>query len=399
MAKLKAGLIVTEIKGKLGGSTFRETSNGLVISSKSRGGAVGVLQANNSLALIAAINKEFGKLNENEREKWRDLAKMHPYIDTFGDTRYLTGKGLYVKLRSNLKMSNINLIDINNISSYVPIVKVDEIKLELNSSKQIKFVGDDKSVVIRLQIVRVRDLNSAFNNRRNKILKTLNFWLNDTMDFTSEFDARFPYAQENDVYQLSLTAVNSSGFKKSFFYENVKLVNENDSYYLNFTKTAKSFIITPLVQLTNNWSILLDIEIPSGLSDNDLFYQLPTWLRLYNDGRFYFQTNNVNSGFAEAGSIPFNQRGLFFIDSNLTETNFYWDSILIYSIAGNAEFNLGRMFQAGNLYYNFKLFGMSINNQPFDFTLGAGNEITNGTGVVFTLHSDDSINNMWVLNS
>ena len=399
MARLKAGLIVTEIKGKLGGSTFRETSNGLVISGKSRGGAVGVLQANNSLALIAAINKEFGKLDENERDKWRELAKRHPYIDSFGDTRYLTGKGLYVKLRSNLKMSKINLIDVDNISSYVPIVKVDEVKLGLNSDKLIKFIGDDKSVVIRLQVVRVSDLNSAFNNRRNKILKTLNFLLSDTMNFTNEFNARFPYAKENDIYQLSLTAVNSSGFKALINYTNQKLKVLSLEYHILLQHSLSDRISKASVLLTNDFSFEFDMYISDITSPLYVCYGGGVLVLFMGDGTIRYKGVNGITHSTNAGVVKEGQRAVYRFVKDSGRIIILVDDVEVLNVADTFSFNLREMLYQYTSNAIIRLYEFRINGNLYDFSIGNGAFISAPNEIDIELKSNSNVNNMWVLNS
>lgn len=100
--KIKYSALVMGVSGKLNGSVGATNKGGAYLRNK------GVVSNPNTPAQ-AAVRSRFGALSSGFRAlspsqiaAWNAAAADFPIIDRLGDTRYLTGLGLYVQLNTNL---------------------------------------------------------------------------------------------------------------------------------------------------------------------------------------------------------------------------------------------------------------------------------------------------------
>ncbi len=94
MAIVKMGVIVVDIKGKIGGTIFQGGRSATVMRTKNNGSKQQVVnQQLNTKILFGPISNRFGavtkgwsKLTEVQRATWSDLLEVWTFTDKFGDT-------------------------------------------------------------------------------------------------------------------------------------------------------------------------------------------------------------------------------------------------------------------------------------------------------------------------
>jgi hypothetical protein len=92
MAVAKYGALITEIKGKIGGTIFQAGRGAAVVrawnpSTKrvDQGGNSGDVSVR-QLRQFATVTKGWQKLSQAQRDSWNDLIGVWTFIDKFGDT-------------------------------------------------------------------------------------------------------------------------------------------------------------------------------------------------------------------------------------------------------------------------------------------------------------------------
>jgi len=396
MARLKAGLIVTEIKGKLGGVTFRETPNGMIVSKKSRGASLDRTQKNSALAILSSINKEFSFLNQSEKKAWETVAKRYPYVDSFGDNRHLTGRGVFVKLTSNLKFSNGIPPGVSKIDSFQNLVKINQVKLQVASVKQIIFDSIHQNTYARIQVVRVNSSDAYFNDKRNKILATVDLSANSILDFTTAFAKRFSYAKENDIYQVKVTICNSSGFVQLLHWSNVILVKASYDYSLRFKHTSNNYMSWPLKTFSNNWFIESKIKITS--LTNSLYFAFGSTglILLLPNGSMRLRGSLGVVRSTAVNIFPIGQLFIFRLEQLNGVFSVLIDGVVKYTIAVQEDFSFVHMMYQYALNGVIDLYNLNLNGQLFDFDLGTGNKLIGDDSGIFTLRSNNNVNDMWI---
>lgn len=102
MAKVKFSALISEMRNKLNGSVFSKNKGGNYLRNK-------VTPVNPRTEAQTKVRSNFGAFSSQFRglgldgvAAWNAAAANFPYSDIFGDTKYLSGLQLYVKLNLNL---------------------------------------------------------------------------------------------------------------------------------------------------------------------------------------------------------------------------------------------------------------------------------------------------------
>ena len=109
--KIKFGAIVTDGRNKIGGHVASKNKAGNYLKTKST-------PTNPNTSYQSAVRQKFGSiaqawrgLTQAQRDTWIAGASNFPYTDIFGDTKILSGFGLYMQLNSNLKKVGVAFLN------------------------------------------------------------------------------------------------------------------------------------------------------------------------------------------------------------------------------------------------------------------------------------------------
>ena len=112
MAKLKFGMIVTDMRGKLGGHVFSKNRSGAY--SRTKVTPVNPQTASQTAvrSLFAQISQGWSGLTQANRDSFNGRVADYSKTDVFGDLKNPSGKALYQRLNQNLGISNQSLITV-----------------------------------------------------------------------------------------------------------------------------------------------------------------------------------------------------------------------------------------------------------------------------------------------
>lgn len=120
--KIKYSALVMGVSGKLNGSVGATNKGGAYLRNK------GVVSNPNTTAQ-AAVRSQFGALSSSFRSltsaqvaAWNTAAADFPVIDRLGDTRYLSGLGLFVQLNTNLLAAGLSSISNPPVKQAFPAI-------------------------------------------------------------------------------------------------------------------------------------------------------------------------------------------------------------------------------------------------------------------------------------
>lgn len=102
MANIKLGLIITDIQGSVGGSTFRRTPRGVILYNKQGTqikSAFAVASRKNQLGNVFAT---WQNLSPSEQTYWNNQATLYPQKNKFGSNVYLSGRQFFTKLSAQM---------------------------------------------------------------------------------------------------------------------------------------------------------------------------------------------------------------------------------------------------------------------------------------------------------
>lgn len=121
MARAKYGAIITEIKGKIGGTVFQGSRSGGVIknkpNNKSSSGSGKLTKADAGRLFlpqrtISTLASNWRLLSVSDQLAWNTSAPLYPFTDKYGQPYTGSGYQLYMSINSNLLLIGADPLDI-----------------------------------------------------------------------------------------------------------------------------------------------------------------------------------------------------------------------------------------------------------------------------------------------
>jgi len=212
MASIKLGLIITDIAGSVGGSTFRRTPRGIILYNKQSSQIKSAFSPYSVKNKIGSIFAEWSRLDQDEKNQWTEAAALYPQQDRFGNTVYLTNRQFFTKLNTQLIPKGTSS-DIDFISNKLPEAVLGAItnnylaqELTLNFSKGVTVYG----ALVSVYMVRNAGTIKPKAHFRRTYIKSLDS--ETTINIFTEFDNQFPFAKIGDNFGINFNFINKSGF-------------------------------------------------------------------------------------------------------------------------------------------------------------------------------------------
>ena len=118
--KIKFGSIVVNGSGKLGGHVYSSNRGGNYIRTLATPSNPQTPAQQTGRSIFTTLTKGWSSLTQSERDTWNGATGTFEKTDQFGDTRELSGKGLYISLNKELIL--IEQAKINTAPSALSIV-------------------------------------------------------------------------------------------------------------------------------------------------------------------------------------------------------------------------------------------------------------------------------------
>lgn len=102
MANIKLGLIITDIQGSVGGSTFRRTPRGVILYNKQGTQIKSAFATASRKNQLGNVFSAWQNLSPEEQKYWNEQATLYPQKNKFGSDVYLTGRQFFTKLSAQM---------------------------------------------------------------------------------------------------------------------------------------------------------------------------------------------------------------------------------------------------------------------------------------------------------
>jgi len=213
MATIKLGMLVSNIAGSIGGTTFRRFRGGVQVYNKAKGASDSKTLRNPKIKQLNDVASSWKSLTATAQNNWKSAALLFSFFDKFGDPKFLTGFELYVKLFNFNKNIGSPLPDPTTLSNTVTTSNLSNIVLNLGSPYFIEFanVVANTTVIVRITQISNMSISPTFTNR--EIFYSQSIAVNKQLDFSTEFLAKFPNVKANEVFAVYYTFQNSDGFQ------------------------------------------------------------------------------------------------------------------------------------------------------------------------------------------
>lgn len=119
MALFKTGAIVTDVKGKSGGTLFNNGKYGPYISNQSRKVGNAQFQNQQQRGRYRQVANLWSSLTAEQRQSWVEGARQETYVDKLGNVRHYQPRELFFERNLNLAIVDQPMVIIfNNNYSY-----------------------------------------------------------------------------------------------------------------------------------------------------------------------------------------------------------------------------------------------------------------------------------------
>lgn len=102
MANIKLGMIITDIQGSVGGSTFRRNPRGVILYNKQGTQIKSAFAPASRKNQLGNIFSAWQNLSQSEQTYWNNQAALYPQKNKFGSDVYLTGRQFFTKLSAQM---------------------------------------------------------------------------------------------------------------------------------------------------------------------------------------------------------------------------------------------------------------------------------------------------------
>jgi hypothetical protein len=319
--KAKFGAIITDGRGKLGGKVFSKNHYGIYEKIK----VTPTNPASPYSALIRANHKSivlaWELLTDSDRYTWNAGTKNFPQKNTFGDTVYLSGFALFLKLNINRLLLNQSII--NTCPAITKNTNISDASCEVREI--------DNTVMLTFSPPCPADFNYkvyasaslspgiSYSNKRFKLIAKLTSLDLSTFDLSTAYNTRFgnvgslgkkvffkiipteiATGHECEPFIFSTIILNSlTMLKAEFTYNAANLVNGNVITLIPSPGPGKVItVINGVIQLNVNTtpytgtglSVVLKYQGASGTTP---FINTTTITRTFSTTVFGATTNNI----------------------------------------------------------------------------------------------------------
>ncbi len=215
MAVIQYGSIVTEIKGSLGGHTFKSQRGSFVIMQKSNGYSRSKQLSNRALGYAAYIFQRWSKLSESDKEAWNNEASSILFPDKYGNQVHISGRELFTKLQLQLGINYYYPRPIGDFSPNVSTFLIIESAITVAPQLASFYAVVDSEAGSYLDVfaeVSTTPLRAPVFQTR-ELLKRVAMNTEGLVDFTTEFFNKFPYVINGYYVRFYITILNEYGFK------------------------------------------------------------------------------------------------------------------------------------------------------------------------------------------
>ena len=207
------GAIVTEIKGSVGGTTFRGSPSGTIMTNKIFGASKNRLLNNTALFKLSEIISSWSYLSDAIRNEWNAQALLFEFPNKFGDLKNLSGRQLFIKLNTQAYFVGGNPPNVSTLNSTVSTSDYNDPGLSNIPSATIRLYDNLYDTHISIQAELIPNFAVAPSFTRRKIIYSELLQGQKLIDFTAEAIANFPSAGVGDIFNIYVMFTNLSGFR------------------------------------------------------------------------------------------------------------------------------------------------------------------------------------------
>lgn len=207
MARIKLSEVVTDIRGKVGGTVFQKTRYGHMLRTIPRGRNKQSFYQQCNRSKFQFIVRSWRTLTEAQKEAWNNAVSDWTFENVFGDTVTPTGSLLFNRL--NLNVMNVGQSLLTDVPAVTVVPETPEVYLVIDEENEKIFLDletDPLNENIYLIVECTKPIMDGTFNAKSK-LRRLNYYTTlgtgAILDITSDYTNRFagnPFNEDFVIY-------------------------------------------------------------------------------------------------------------------------------------------------------------------------------------------------------
>lgn len=192
MALIKLGGIVTQISGKMGGTTFGTSASGAYAKNSGRPRKSITLAQRSKMALMGTTAQKWRALTDAQRAVYNAASPDYPYLNRVGESKFYSGYAIFGQLINNLTNVSIGTPPVPLPKfSFTPIVLEDE--SAPNDEGFFQFNSGQAAVSYNLFISRVssKGVTAPYKNQFYMVTSVISSGGIVYLSYQSEFIAKW----------------------------------------------------------------------------------------------------------------------------------------------------------------------------------------------------------------
>jgi hypothetical protein len=174
MARVQFGSIITDSRGRLGGTVLRSTHYGLTINTLARPRNSQTSRQRSQRARVASISAAWTTtLTDEERADWITLGAANPISDTWGNDYPLTGIAIYMRVNSKRLAAGLSRQDTAPADQSVTAITTATLTTAAGPTLGIAWTATPAPTNHRLKLYVSPPLNPGVTNAAGKLFLIL----------------------------------------------------------------------------------------------------------------------------------------------------------------------------------------------------------------------------------
>lgn len=175
MAIIKLSGLLTEIRGSVGGTTFRKIGSKATMYNKDLSRAGHGKRNGGNIEFLNKLSQQWSNLTKGDRQAWRTKASGYDRIDRFGNLVPYTGRELFFHMISTRTIFGESSLSVGfgNDNIYIPDVSPPVIRPDLRLSITFPIVNSEAYVLCNIQNLGQAARYESY--KRTKLIFDVNF--------------------------------------------------------------------------------------------------------------------------------------------------------------------------------------------------------------------------------
>lgn len=213
MAKIQLGAIISNIKGSISGSTFRQSQHSISIYNKVGRNFKNANKRNSRAGQFSNLSNLFNNLTEVEQAWWADNSTRFPFLNKFGNSVLLTARQLFIKLNMQLSVTGQQVANTGTMISDTESTEIESFSVDTETNEvEVSITNRVENSYLCFYAQVVNKGRMLPNQNKKQVFFIISRSADTSFSVGPEFFSQLPYVSEGQKIQLTCYTINDFGF-------------------------------------------------------------------------------------------------------------------------------------------------------------------------------------------